>query len=195
MDKYFGKWINDIHSLNDNFINTKPFPYIVIDNFLNNDFIELVYNEFPDDYTDWHKYNNPLEVKYTFDNISNCGNNIKKLFELIGSKEIIEIFENITNIPNLSTDPLFHGCGLHVSPRNGRLAVHLDYEKHPLLDNKQRRLNLIIYLSKNWKPEWNGDTELWNDKECVVSNKVSFNTVLLFKTSDDSWHGVPKKIL
>ena len=78
MDKYFGNWILSPEKLNRDFINAKPFSYVVIDNFLNNDFIENINKEFPDEYIDWHKYNNPLEVKYAFDNIDCLGHNIKK---------------------------------------------------------------------------------------------------------------------
>ena len=73
--------------------------------------------------------------------------------------------------------------------------MHLDYEKHPY-SNKQRRLNLILYLNEEWKEEWNGHSELWNKDmtECVVKSLVKFNTCLIFKTNENSWHGLPEKI-
>jgi hypothetical protein len=73
--------------------------------------------------------------------------------------------------------------------------MHLDYEKHPFL-NKQRKLNIILYMSKDWKEEWNGETQLW-DKEmqkCVVKSPVVFNTAIIFKTDETSWHGLPEPI-
>jgi hypothetical protein len=74
--------------------------------------------------------------------------------------------------------------------------MHLDYEKHPYL-NKERRLNIILYLSKDWKEEWNGHTELWDKdiSKCVVKSNVQFNTAIIFKTNEESWHGIPEKIL
>jgi len=73
--------------------------------------------------------------------------------------------------------------------------MHLDYEKHPY-SQKERRLNLILYLSKDWKPEWNGETQLWNKdvSECIVKSQVVFNSAFLFTTNNESWHGLPEKI-
>lgn len=190
----FGEWVNNITDINKTFINNKPFPHIIIDNFLSESFIEKINLEFPTNYDNWHKYNNPLEVKYTYDSIDKLNNcdNIKLLFKLLSSSQ--DIFSKISNIPLLESDPTFHGSGLHVQPRDGRLSIHLDYEKHPILNNKQRRLNLILYISKDWNKEWNGATELWDNQKCIVQSDVKFNSAILFQTSDISWHGVPKKI-
>ena len=81
-------------------------------------------------------------------------------------------------------------------PKNGRLHVHLDYEKHPSLE-KERRLNVILYLSKDWKKEWNGETQLWDAKmeNCIVKSDIVFNTAIIFKTNEISWHGLPDKIM
>ena len=57
----------------------------------------------------------------------------------------------------------------------------------------ERRLNIILYLSKGWDPAWNGATELWapDMSRCVVKSEVAFNRALVFRTNDISWHGVP----
>ena len=74
--------------------------------------------------------------------------------------------------------------------------MHLDYEKHPILQDKQRYLNIILYLTKDWKESWGGQTELWNENmtECKIKSKVEFNTALIFKTTEKSWHGLPEPI-
>ena len=80
-------------------------------------------------------------------------------------------------------------------PKNGRLNMHLDYEKHPIT-SKQRRLNVIFYLNNEWCEEWNGDLQLW-DKEmenCVVKCYPGRNKAVIFETTEDSWHGVPEKL-
>jgi hypothetical protein len=77
-------------------------------------------------------------------------------------------------------------------PRYGRLNIHLDYEIHPI-SNKQRRLNIIFYLNDDWNPEWNGDTQLWNNtvSECIIKSYPKGNTAIVFVTTEQSWHGVP----
>ena len=195
--KYFGNWINNIDILAKQFINAKPFQHIRIDNFLNEEYINLIYNEFPNNFNDWWKYNNPLEVKYANDKINDFNENIKKIFYILSSNQLINVFSQISKIDELEYDPYLHGAGLHVHPKYGRLNLHLDYEKHPQLINKQRRLNIILFLNKKWKKEWNGDNQLWNKDvtECKVRTYPKFNTALIFNTNEISWHGVPEKIL
>jgi len=79
----------------------------------------------------------------------------------------------------------------------GRLNMHLDYEKHPIKENRQRRLNIIFYLNNVWDESWNGATELWNPEmtKCVKKSFPNRNRALIFETSEMSWHGVPDKIL
>ena len=73
----------------------------------------------------------------------------------------------------------------------------LDYEKHPL-SGKERRLNLILFLNKDWKNEYNGNLELWNKDAttCLYSYSPKiFNRAIIFKTTNNSWHGLTKKII
>ena len=113
---------------------------------------------FPEKLEDYYIYNNPLEIKYAYDNISNMSEDIKNVFYALCSEKIINAMKLITNKQELEYDPTCHGGGLHIHPNNGRLHMHLDYEKHPILENKQRYLNIIIYLTKDWKTEWGGET-------------------------------------
>lgn len=195
VDYFFGNWIENVDKLRKIFSNAKPYEHIVIDNFLQGDFAEQIYKEFPNDFTNWHKYNNPLEVKYAFDHLEKMGENTQKLFSLFASEQFTNIISNISNIHNIEPDPYLHGAGLHAHPRNGRLNVHLDYEQHPILKNKERRLNIILFITKDWKEEWHGDNQLWDtnliDK---VHTQIKFNRAIIFKTNDISWHGLPDKI-
>jgi len=195
--KYFGEWINDIDNISKNYQNKKSFNYIVIDNFLKKEYCDKIEELFPLDIENFHKYYNPLEVKYAKDNINEFPVDIKNLFYILSTKQITNIFSKISGIDNLEIDPYLHGGGLHLHPRFGRLNLHLDYEKHPILEKKQRRINIILYLSKNWKPEWNGMTELWNEDvtECIYKSDVIFNSAIIFQTNEISFHGLPEKIL
>ena len=194
---FFGNWINNLDQLKEDFQQNKPFEHIIIPNFLNEEFANQIFDNFPEDIdtSEWHKYYNPIELKYAKDNLDNFPRLIKKYFYILGMPEIISLFTSLSSIDNLEFDPYLHGAGLHLHPRNGRLDLHLDYEKHPKLD-KERRLNIILYMSKGWKKEWNGSTELWDNevKECKVKSEVKFNTAIIFKTNEISWHGMPEKL-
>ena len=89
-----------------------------------------------------------------------------------------------------------------MSSRGGKLNIHKDYSIHPRVDPpKQRKLNLIVYLTEDWNPEWGGALELWshdekNNKplERVVEVPCIFNRAVLFDTTQNSWHGLPDEI-
>lgn len=76
-------WELDINNLREKFINNEPFSHIVINNFLNEDYIEKIYHEFPNNYNDWYKYENSLEVKYACDNINSLNDNLKIFLYII----------------------------------------------------------------------------------------------------------------
>jgi len=192
----FNSWINNPEELTNKFNNAEPFEHIIINNFLKQDIAEKISDEFPKNLEDYYHYNNPLEIKYAYDDISNMSDNIKNVFYSLCSNKIIDILKIITQNQNIEYDPTCHGGGLHLHSNNGRLHMHLDYEKHPILENKQRYLNIILYLTKDWNNEWGGQTELWDKDmtECKVKSNVEFNTALIFKTTEKSWHGLPEPI-
>jgi len=191
----FGEWVNDVDRLKNKFLNAVPFEHIVIDNFLNEKYANELYDLFPEKFEDWYVYENPIEVKYTYDNIDNLNEKFRNYFYYLSSNKILDIFRKLTDITDLTYDEYLHGAGLHCHPKYGRLNIHLDYEKHPIT-YKERRLNIILFLTKNWKQEWGGQNELW-DKDaikCVTKTDVKFNRAIIFKTNDISWHGLPNPI-
>ena len=194
---FFGDWVHRVEELQSQFTEASPFEHIIIPNFLNKDIAEELYTLFPEDIHSerWHKYYNPIEIKYANDNMDKMPDKFQDIFHLLSTKEICSKFSTLSGIDGIEHDPYLHGAGLHALPRDGRLHIPLDYEKHPY-SNKQRRLNVILYLSEDWKQEWNGHSELWNKDmtECVVKSPVNFNTCLIFKTNEISWHGLPEKI-
>jgi len=192
----FGDWINDLDKYEFIFNNSEPFEYCIIDDFLKPEIAEEASKNYPKNLDEYHHYNNPLEIKYAYDDISNMNKDIQNIFYSLCSDRLVNSLRKITNKSNLNYDSTCHGGGLHMHPNNGRLHMHLDYEKHPNAENMQRYLNIILYLSQDWKEEWGGDTELWNDTmtKCISKSPVKFNSALLFKTSEKSWHGLPEPI-
>ena len=194
IDSYFGDWIHHLPALKEKYTTAYPFEHVVLDNFLSPAFAEALHAAFPTDTTDWFVYENPIEVKYVYDDIHNPQLDplFKQYFHLLSSDPMVQRFRTLTDIPDLTYDEYLHGAGLHCHPRHGKLNIHLDYEKHPY-SGKERRLNVIYFLSKNWNPEWKGSNELWdaNVTQCIQKTEVVFNRAIVFKTNDISWHGLP----
>lgn len=192
----FGPWINDLETLNKEFSNAKPFPSVEINNFFKPEIAEALYSVFPK-VTDPHKwvvYNNPIEKKHALTDFSSLPQ-FKQLFELLQTNEFVELIKKISGISNLESDPHLHGAGLHQHIPGGKLDMHLDYSIHPL-SGKERRVNLIIYFTKEWKDEYGGAIELWNEDFTKCEKKLypCFNKAMLFRTSDVSYHGLPLPI-
>lgn len=193
---FFGDWTQNIHTLRDQFLGAQPFEHVVIDNFLEDSYAKKISSMFPDLDSEWHTYKNPLEVKYAYDDIDKLSIDLKNYFYYLSTPEFTDVMKNMTGIDNLVYDEYLHGAGLHMHPRNGRLNIHLDYEKHPF-SGKERRLNIILFMSNEWNPQWNGANELWNNNvsQCVAKTDVKFNRAVIFRTNDISWHGLPDKIM
>ena len=75
------------------------------------------------------------------------------------------------------------------------MSVHADFNYHAPL-NVERRINVLIYLNKDWKDEYGGQLELWDvDMKTRVKSIVPlFNRCVIFNTTSTSNHGNPEPV-
>lgn len=178
-----------------------PFTHIVKDNFLDINLATQLSNEFLSfDNETWFFYNNPLEHKKTINNWYNFPPTTYSFFSYLNSSAFVNKLKQEFNIENLYPDPGLHGAGWHIHGRGGKLNVHLDYNLHPKL-KLQRKLNLILYLTPDWKPEWGGNLEFWSHDPLTNQPKTLektidclFNRAVIFDTTQNSWHGFAQEI-
>jgi len=178
-----------------------PFNHVVIDDFFPLEKARKLSEEFPDyDDSSWFYYNNPLEKKKTNNSWLDFPPETYKTFSFLNSCQFIKSLCEKTEIKKLYPDIGLHGGGWHIHSRGGKLNIHLDYSIHPKT-GLQRKLNLILYLTEGWKPEWGGGLELWSHnpetklplkQEKVIDNV--FNRAILFDTTQNSWHGLPQPL-
>jgi Rps23 Pro-64 3,4-dihydroxylase Tpa1-like proline 4-hydroxylase len=193
----FGDWIHHVEKLHEKFKNGQPYEHVVVPNFFSTEMANNLYAMFPEPLDiayDWKHYDNPIEQKYTLNKFEKTSI-FTRLFEYLQSSEVVELFKRVTGIENLEADPYLHGAGLHAYPTNGKLDVHLDYGIHPF-SQKERRCNLIVYMNRNWRNAYGGHLQLWdaNMKNCKEIIAPDWNTAILFRTSDISFHGIPSPI-
>ena len=169
-------------------IDQHPFWHCIVDDFFAD--ANNLAREFPAKDDDcWFRYDNPLEVKQTCNDWHHFKPETYKGFQYLLSPHFTEILERLTKA-DLMPDVGLHGGGLHQHGRGGKLNVHLDYNLHPKL-HLQRRLNLIVYLTPGWKPEWGGHLGLYKDPDTLVKAvEPKFNRAIIFDTRG-SWHGLP----
>ncbi len=177
----------------DKYKNADPFPSAYFDNVFNPEVLDQVLAEFPDmeKGTDLH-YNNPNENKYASRGEHRFGETSKMFAHFLNSQTFLEFLTELTGIDALIPDPYFEGGGFHQIKKGGFLKIHADFNKNKFT-KLDRRLNVLVYLNKDWKEEYGGHFELW-DKEmqhCVKKVLPVFNRMAMFSTTDYSWHGHP----
>lgn len=72
------------------------------------------------------------------------------------------------------------------------LNPHID-NSHDRDLKKYRRLNLLYYVTPNWKNNYGGNFELWDEgvkKRKLITSK--FNRLVIMETNKQSWHSVNK---
>jgi hypothetical protein len=175
----------------------KPFPHIVIDNFLDANVATWLRGAFPDSASDaWIRYDSSTDRKLGLQSILNLEPDARRvLYELAGA-EMIQFLQQLTGIDGLLADPWFRGGGLHQTLPGGFLEVHADFNKHQTL-NLDRRLNVIIYLTPdNWIDEYGGHLELWDREMREAKQRILpiFNRCVVFETSATTYHGHPSPL-
>jgi len=173
-----------------------PFPHIVMDHFLPDDVLEAVLAEFPTpQQADWFTFESPLERKLATKDDSMMGPATRHLLAQLNSGAFIDFLERLTGIEGLVPDPHFVGGGLHQIERGGHLKVHADFNRHPRM-GLERRLNVLLYLNRDWKEEYGGAFELWNRDMSVREAQIMpfFNRCVVFSTTSTSYHGHPEPL-
>jgi len=185
-------------SLKEKYFIAEPFPHIQINNFFSDVFLNDVLDEFPDlsNFNNSQNYKNQNEIKFANNDYNKFSNKIKLFFDFLNSDEFLNFLQNITSIKEkLYADLELNGGGLHEIKSGGLLKVHTDFNKHPN-NGLDRRVNVLIYLNKNWQENYRGYLELWDKDMKACKKKIipSFNKIVIFSTNDFSNHGHPDPI-
>ena len=190
---------HDFDHLARKFQSATPYPWVCIDNFLKPDFAEILASSYP-----------------SYDDASNLGREFKainetrkvqvvdankypapvaKVHQLFSSDEWLDIVSNFTGIPNLLADPDMNGGGMHLYGSGALLDVHVDFN---FVESRSwhRRLNILLFLNREWKSEWGGQFELWNADVSDRGGALDpvHNRCVLFQTNEISYHGVKKVV-
>ena len=157
------------------FLLAKPFPHLVIDDFCEKEKLEQLHKELPEIQTKSRDYvfaANKFE-KSKFSAISPL---FAELHNDLLSEEFKSFLKYITN-QEVFIDKAFHGGGIHQGKKKSFLDMHLDF-------------NLLLYLNKDWKPEYGGHLKI-QDLRTSESNdiEVPFNRMVIQLTNNYTLHG------
>jgi len=175
------------------YVTAEPFPHVVIDNFLPDVVTEALRLSFPSpEAISWKDKTHEHSKKLASNKEADMPSAIRQFLLQCNSSTFISFLEELSGIASLIPDPHYEGGGMHQIKSGGYLDVHADFNYHHMY-HLDRRLNMLLYLNKDWKEEYGGHLELWDRsmKTCVKKVLPIFNRCVIFTTSDFSYHGHP----
>lgn len=174
----------------------RPFPHVVIDGFLPPATLDAVLSEFPGPGDiEWWRFADARQRKLGTIDERSMGPVTRHLLWEMNSAPVIDFLTDLTGIAGLVPDPHYFGGGLHQIEPGGYLKVHADFNLHPVT-GLERRLNLLVYLNRDWEPGYGGALELW-DRDmgaCQRAVEPVFNRCVVFSTDEHSYHGHPEPL-
>ncbi len=177
------------------YADAKPYPHICIDNAFPEDLLAKVSEETMDvkgDDGSFSGKHESLKFQRAAERLPFYSRNF--LYAL-NSRHFLQFLERMTGIKGLIPDPYFIGGGLHETKTGGFLSIHADFNHHAPL-NLERRLNILIYLNRDWKEEYGGSFEIWDTpmKQRYGQWAPVFNRFVAFSTASDTMHGNPEPV-
>lgn len=184
-----------VDDLRDIYSSAFPFPHVVIDDFFRPEVASYLYANFPKMEDMPNVFKEPMSYKGQLSDIDGRWPKFSKIFESLQSDEFRSFISHFSGVKDLIADEILAGGGMHQSPSNGFLDIHVDANFHPINKELHRRINIIIYVNKEWCAEWGGNLQLWSDsnkKPDKLTKEVmpKFNRAVIFNTDRTSWHGV-----
>jgi len=167
------------------YISAKPFPFIVIDDYMNPSLLNNIIKNWPED-EHWKEFGKRKRGCCMY----------QKYYNFFFSKLFISQLEGLTGINNLCGDEALNQAGLNETRNGGSLGIHIDFNRKKEGPATYRRVNVMVYLNKYWNKNWGGILELWEaTTEKLIRKAVeimpTFNRMIIFTTSEISYHGHP----
>lgn len=199
-EKFISSNIPPIDELKDLFVSAHPFPHVVIDNFLEDSVFEELLAEFNQFYELNQKDGRVYKTKVEDNKWSSQGLTLspflKKMGDYLASEETLNFLQNITGFKNLNSVKGYNSDSIgffSLMKKESYLGPHIDHMYDMTGNAGYHVVNIILYISEDWNPNWGGNTFLKNRKSKQYSS-VEFkpNRALIFMHSPLSEHGTSK---
>ena len=190
------KKYKDLSKYSNFFMESKPYPHIILDDFLDETFFsQLDIENFIKDPTKGLIFDTDLEKnKWTSKN-DKLSNNLKLIVNSLNSFDFINNLQTLSKIKELfsTTEGNTALANYHEMYESGFLGTHVDHSSEPST-GLPHVLNIILYLSKNWEKKWGGETVLANHNGTKILKTIEYkpNRAVIFLHSPFTFHGVTK---
>jgi hypothetical protein len=169
-----------------------PFKHAVIDNFLPAAVARHIYEYYPNVDDKIVHHDNENTSRKLQQDVANMHPYVRAFSAALASREFLLFLETLTGVECLIPDPYLFGGGAMISEKGDFLNIHQDFNWYFQLQ-LHRRVNALIYLTPDWKSEYGGDLELWDETQCVHKIAPLFNRLVVFATPGAN-HGQPDKL-
>ena len=192
--KIINEIYRDLSSLNFKFENAKPYPHVVLDNFLDKDFFEnLDVEKINVNKNKGTNFQTEVEKnKWASKNVE-LSKNISLIVEELYKNDFIKNLENLSKIRNLFSTNVgnIDLANYHEMYESGFLGTHVDHSSEPKT-GLPHVLNIILYLTKGWNKEWGGATMFANKNGTKIEKTIDYvpNRAVIFLHSPFTFHGV-----
>lgn len=172
--------------------NDGNFQYWVIDDLLPEEIARTIAQAFPDE-EKLRQRDSLREYKRVGVDFDSYDKLMEQITFVFHDADIVKCVEDITGFQQMIPDSELYAGGLSSMTNNSFLNPHLD-NSHDDSKTHYRVLNLLYYVSEDWKAENGGNLVLFPygiDKEYVTVTS-HFNRLVLMETHNKSYHGVSK---
>ena len=135
------------------------------------------------------------QKKLQLGNIQGAAPHLYPVYEALMGPTFTDVIENVSGYSDLQADRQFTGAGMQRYYNGGFSEIHLDSNRHPFDSTLHHRVNLIVFLTPGWQPEWGGELVLWSGEngrphQPAISIQPEFNRGVVFAVTSKSWHSV-----
>jgi Rps23 Pro-64 3,4-dihydroxylase Tpa1-like proline 4-hydroxylase len=167
-----------------------PLNYFSIDNLLPRDLAMRVRQAFPQGEAMTLK-DTLRERKYIASQMNRHDPLLEEIVYAFQEPSIVARVAQITGLRALEPDSRLYAGGVSMMARGHFLNPHID-NSHDMTRARYRVLNLLYYVSPDWRLENGGNLELWPQglRGGGITVESVFNRLVVMVTHRSSWHSV-----
>ena len=164
--------------------------YFFIDDLLPSEITEFISSQFPSHDTMVLK-KSLRENKYIGVQMDQYARILEELIYAFQDERVVNLIKEVCEIEDLQPDKNLYAGGLSSMNHSQFLNPHLD-NSHDKERDRWRVLNLLFYVTPNWKDSNGGHLEIWPEglKQDQTTLYSRFNRLIVMATHDKSWHSV-----
>lgn len=165
-------------------------PSFIVDGLLPEDTARAIFQAFPPKEKMVPK-KSLREYKYIAAQMDRYAPILEEIIYAFQEPPVVSLISELTGMKRLLPDEKLYAGGISLMAKENYLNPHLD-NSHDLERKNYRALNLLYYVTPDWKEEYGGNLELWDEGPGKPGRTIHsrFNRLVVMATGKTSWHSV-----